>query len=222
MTTIRYASVLALGLTLAACPKKEETDQGAFSKTQPSAASSQPAQAEKSPHGDMKSPHGEMKSPHGDMKSPPPHGEMQAPPHGQQPAQAAHNDVPDAPPFGGEIKLGAGLGKDAVKPSDVLFVIARQSMGGQPGQIIATQRHTPVTLPMKFTMSKRDTMVEGIPFTGPWIVTVRLDRDGDPMTKDENDLYASSNGEVKGGQTDLSMVLSKGMPAPAQAPKSPH
>lgn len=216
MTTIRIASVLALGLTLTACPKKEESDQGAFSKTQANAVKEQPAQAASQPHGEMKSPHGDMKAP--------PHGEMQAPPHGEQ--AAPHGDVPDAPPFGGEIKLGPGLTKDAVKPSDVLFVIARQSMGGQPGQIIATQRHTPVTLPMKFTMSKQNTMVEGIPFTGPWIVTVRLDRDGDPMTKDENDLYASSNGEVKGGQMDLSMVLTKGMPAPAQAPmqapKSPH
>jgi hypothetical protein len=190
--TIRFVPLIAIALFVVACPKKEESKEGAFSQTaaQPAQAASQPARA------------------------------------ASQPAQAASQPgmqqaAPDAPPFSGEIKLGTGLPADSVKPTDVLFVIARQSIGGQPGQIIATQRHAPVVLPVKFTISRRDTMVEGIPFTGPWIVTARLDRDGDAMTKDENDLYAVSAGEVKGGQSNVTLMLTKGMPQqPNQAPAS--
>src|SRR5262245_12725955 len=199
MPKIRIAFTLIALVALAGCPKKEENgNQGAFSQTktsgggQPSQPATQPAQE-------------------------------QAQQPASQPAEGGGGEQaagPEVPPFSGEVKLGDGINADAVKPSDVLFVIARQSVGGQPGPIVATTRHTPVKLPMKFTIGPNDRMVQGMPFTGPFIVTARLDRDGDPMTKDENDLYASA-GEVKGGQSDVALTLARGQAQGAQQPQQP-
>ncbi len=130
---------------------------------------------------------------------------------------------PDGEPFAGELKLAEGIAADSVKPTDVLFIIARQSMGGQPGQIVATTRHVDVKLPMKFTLGPDNRMMQGMPFAGPFVVTARIDRDGDPMTRGADDLYATAPGETKPGQKDVALVLGK-QPASQQParPTSPH
>jgi hypothetical protein len=125
-----------------------------------------------------------------------------------QPAQ------PAAAAFSGEITVSARAGKDAQKETDVLFLMARESAGGKPGRLLATQRHVKVTFPFHFEMSSKDVMVPGSPFSGPFIVNARLDRDGDPMTKGPDDLYAEIPGEVKGGETTLKLEL-----APQAAPQ---
>jgi hypothetical protein len=125
-------------------------------------------------------------------------------------------DVQHEPPFSGNITLDPGLPKDSVRPSDVLFVMARQSVNGAPGQLLATQRYANATFPLHFEMSSKDLMVPGARFAGPFVVNARLDRDGNPMTKTPDDLYATVPGEVKGGQTNLELVLMKG--DPSQAP----
>lgn len=139
-------------------------------------------------------------------------------PASQPAAIEEHAAVADGAPFTGELKLGEGIPADTVKPTDVLFVIARQSIGGQPGQIIATTRHADVKLPMKFSIGPDNRMVQGIPFTGPFIVTARIDRDGDPMTRGADDLYATAAGETKAGQADVALVLGKA-PANLQQPQ---
>lgn len=114
-------------------------------------------------------------------------------------------------PFSGTVRLDPGAPSDAVRPTDVLFIMARESVGGgQAGRLIATARHSPATLPLAFEIGEKDMMVPGTPFTGPFILSARLDRDGDPMTRGADDLYATAPGEVRGGQKGLELSLKLG------------
>jgi hypothetical protein len=124
----------------------------------------------------------------------------------------------------GLVKLGEGLTQADVRPEDILFVMARQvAPGGGPGPLVAVQRLTAVQAPQRFELSAKDIMVPGNPFTGPFQLSARLDRDGDPMTRTEQDLYAILEGTVNAGSKDVELVLSKGMPASlgGGAPASP-
>ena len=103
--------------------------------------------------------------------------------------------------------------------------MARQSAGGMPGRLIAVQRHVGVKLPMRYEISAKNLMMPGTPFSGPFIVQARIDRDGDPMTKGNDDLYAQAAGPVKGGESDVALVLGPrkaggAASQPAAAPKA--
>lgn len=126
-----------------------------------------------------------------------------------------------APPFSGLVKLGDGVSAADVKPTDVLFVMARQSHAGQPGMLIAVQRHGKVEFPKRYEMSQANIMMPDLPFAGPFRVFARLDRDGDPMTKTAEDLYASFEGDVSNGQEGVHLVLNKGVPPPPARPQAP-
>jgi hypothetical protein len=145
------------------------------------------------------------------------------------PAAAAE---PQGAPFTGEVALGEGVTAADVKPTDVLFIMARESAGGGPGRLVAVQRHADVQLPKAFTVAPTDVMVPGMPFTGPFVVMARLDRDGDPMTRGQDDLYGTFEGPVMAGQGAVKLTLKKGtekdfappggapVPAPGGAPAS--
>jgi hypothetical protein len=159
-------------------------------------------------------------------------GAQVAPPHAASqpggPASSPHAAFPDTPPgapFTGLVKLDEGLSEADVKATDVLFVMARESQGNNlAGRLMAVKRLGPVQLPLRYEIGASDVMVPGLPFTGPFIVTARLDRDGDPMTRGEDDLYATFATPVTAGQEGVHLLLKKGapktMPAPAgvQAP----
>lgn len=114
-------------------------------------------------------------------------------------------------PFSGLVKLGEGLTEADIKPTDVLFVMARESKGKNlAGRLVAVQRHGKLKFPKRYQLSAKDVMVPGIPFKGPFIVTARLDRDGDPMTKTQDDLYATVATPVVAGQEGAHLILKKG------------
>ena len=140
---------------------------------------------------------------------------------GSQPAAAASQPAAKTDPFSGLIKLGDGVTEKDIKPTDVLYIMARQAMGpGQAGRLIAVQRHSPVKLPLRYEMTSKNLMMPGVPFAGPFIVRARLDRDGDPMTKGADDLYAEFAKSVANGDEAIHLNLSKrAMPAKS-APSS--
>lgn len=127
-------------------------------------------------------------------------------------------------PITGLIKLDEGLGPDAIRPTDVLFIMARESQGnGNFGRLVAVKRVAPVELPARYELTAQDVMVVGTPFTGPFIVMARLDRDGDPMTRGEDDLYAHLVDPVNPGQEGVHLTLKKGAPKTIGAPAhGPH
>ena len=139
-------------------------------------------------------------------------------------APAAEPAAPSSKPFSGLVKLADGVTPDMIKPTDVLFIMARTAVGpNQAGALVAVQRHSAVKeWPMRYEMSSANLMMPGMPFSGPFIVQARLDRDGDPMTKAADDLYADYEGSVQGGAEGVHLVLAKRTPsgAPSSQPAS--
>jgi hypothetical protein len=143
-------------------------------------------------------------------QDPPP--ELAAMPAPSAPSGPAAN-LTTASPFSGEVRLAEG--EKPGLPGDTLFLVVRQaSPDGKPGPLVAAQRiAAPVTLPHRFEVGSRDSMVPGTPFIGPFIVQAHLDHDGDPMTKADDELYAEFPQPVKGGeQGTVTLLLKKGRP----------
>lgn len=149
---------------------------------------------------------------------------------GSQPAAAPASAPASAPhgaleggspgePVAGVIKLGDDVSTSDVKPTDVLFIMARESQGGsRAGRLVAVQRHGQLTFPKRFELSSKDAMVPGVPFKGPFVVYARLDKDGDPMTRGPDDLYGAVPDPVNSGVDTANIVLKKRGPAPASQP----
>lgn len=136
-------------------------------------------------------------------------------------------------PFSGEVKLADGVAADQIKPTDVLFLMARECGADctKPGRLIAVQRHEKLTLPLSFKLGAENVMMPGTPFTGPFLVQARIDRDGDAMTKDANDLFAEVTTGVKPGQTGVTLAVAPppggvvpgvGVPPHAMPGGNPH
>lgn len=90
----------------------------------------------------------------------------------------------------------------SVPPSAMLFVIAREA-GFETGPPVAVKRVPAANFPITVTLSQQDSMAgEALP--GLIRIDARIDRDGDPLTKDPADPVASEdNVRPGGGQTLL-------------------
>ncbi|MFO0727096.1 MAG: hypothetical protein U1E65_25165 [Myxococcota bacterium] len=163
-------------------------------------------------------------------KAPPPPPTTTAPvaaaqPHGaaSQPAGQPAAAAPAGDPVQGEIRLPANVGADAVKETDILFITARQRMeGGKAGMIVAVQRHAKPTFPFKFTLSASDVMIQGTPFTGPFVIRAALDDDGDALTRNaKHDLIAETADAVNPGQTGLVINLAPVTEVPTPGAAAP-
>lgn len=107
---------------------------------------------------------------------------------------------------GGEIQ-GAIRLADGVQPGPgVLFVIARAG-GGPP---LAVRKLDASTFPVEFSIGASDVMMPGRRFEGEIVLSARLDRDGNPMTRDPSDLSGALQGPVQPGATGVEIVLKRG------------
>jgi hypothetical protein len=93
----------------------------------------------------------------------------------------------------GVIKLD-GKVKDKVATGDTVFVVARKYEEGAtgPGTPLAVRKLTVDKFPLKFSMDSRDAMFAGTQLAGKVVVTVRVDKDGDAMTKNPGDVTGQS------------------------------
>jgi hypothetical protein len=130
------------------------------------------------------------------------------PPPTPPPAAAKPDDetVPAAPDpkttISGTITVPAAHRK-SLTSTDILFIIARRAGAPPgPGSMIAVQKHPLGQFPMPFTLSGRDSMLPGRPFEGRIDVSVRIDKDGDALTRKKGDLYGQIN-NVPVGTQDL-------------------
>jgi len=115
-----------------------------------------------------------------------------APTAATPPAPSAAPEPMESPPdpkqtVSGKIVLPAARKSD-VEKGDTLFIIARRA-GGIPGPPLAVQRLQAGDFPMPFSLSARDAMVPGVPFEGDISITVRVDKDGDAMTRRKGDVF---------------------------------
>jgi hypothetical protein len=86
----------------------------------------------------------------------------------------------------------------------VLFIIARKE-GMRPP--LAVKRIENPSFPLTFSLGPADRMVKTVPFTGSLMLSVRLDGDGNVMSREPGDLQSLSTVEVDPGTQDVELVL---------------
>lgn len=92
----------------------------------------------------------------------------------------------------GVIKLD-GKVKSKVKTGDVIFLVARKfDPAGTPGIPLAVKKLTVDKFPISFELDSRDAMLAGTSLAGKVVVTARVDKDGDAMTKNPGDVTGES------------------------------
>jgi tetratricopeptide (TPR) repeat protein len=122
---------------------------------------------------------------------------------GKFPSKAAPGAVSDGPvasaparvtgptpdDIGGTVAIDAALAA-TVKPGDILFLSARPP-GVTRGPPTWVKRVPVTSFPLTFTLGPADDMV-GVPVPAELVVTARIDRDGNPVTKTADDLEGKS------------------------------
>ncbi len=92
----------------------------------------------------------------------------------------------------GALQLDGKL-KDKVKTGDVIYLVVRGAGDGTtPGPVLAVKRLEATTFPMPFQLDSRDAMVVGTQLKPPVVVSARVDKDGDAMTKNPGDVTGTS------------------------------
>lgn len=119
------------------------------------------------------------------------------PPVGEAPA----GSTPAAAPAGKSIRVTIDLDPSARSRTGVLFVIARSGSGGPPA---AVKRLTPQSFPLTVDLSSADSMM-GQPLPDTVRIEVRLDSDGDPLTKPPTDPAAALDGVTVGSAIRLAL-----------------
>ncbi|MBI2567613.1 MAG: tetratricopeptide repeat protein [Candidatus Schekmanbacteria bacterium] len=109
-----------------------------------------------------------------------------------------------APGVSGTIRLADGAAGE-VSPQDTVYVIARatESTGGPPA---AVRRLAAGEFPMPFALGTEDIMA-GAAWPDRMTITVRIDKDGDAMTRSEADLEGSTPAPVALGARDVEIVV---------------
>jgi hypothetical protein len=106
-------------------------------------------------------------------------------------------------PIRGRIVLSDALAA-RVPRGGVLFLIARASDAGPP---TAVKRVPGAAFPFEFEIGPGDRMMEGVPFTGPFTLTARIDADGNAATKNPGDLQGQTPERVAPGASGVELVI---------------
>ena len=107
----------------------------------------------------------------------------------------------------GIIKVDAKI-KSKVAAGDVIFVVARKYEEGATGAgtPLAVQKLTVDKFPLKFSLDSRDAMLAGTTLSGKVVVTARVDKDGDAITKNPGDVTGQTK-PVEPPKKDLVLSL---------------
>lgn len=125
------------------------------------------------------------------------------PPRAMAPAiapPAASAERP-APPIRGVVRLAQGV---EVPAGSVLYLVARDPEGGPP---VAVRKLASGPFPMPFEIGPGDVMLSGRPFSGPVVLTARIDRDGDPLTREPDEPAGGVDGPVAPGTEGIELML---------------
>jgi len=106
----------------------------------------------------------------------------------------------------GKISIDAKL-KGGIDPNAALFIIARPATGGG-GPPLAVKKIDRPTFPVDYTLSQDNVMMQGTPFTGKINLTVRLDKDGNPVTRSPGDMTGEyKKNPVEVGTKNVDVVI---------------
>ena len=87
----------------------------------------------------------------------------------------------------GLIQIDPKLLKGA-RDSDTIFLMAKPAAGGPP---VAVQKFTGRKYPYPYVLTEKDLMMPQESLQSPLNLSVRVDKDGDPMTKAPGDLVGT-------------------------------
>jgi hypothetical protein len=106
----------------------------------------------------------------------------------------------------GDVKLSGTVKGEGTLPNGTLFIIARRSpTGGMPA---AVKKIDNPTFPLDFELGPSDMMMGGEWPEQVWL-EVRLDEDGNAMSKGDGDVNSEMQGPLTGVQSGLSVVLAQ-------------
>ncbi len=127
---------------------------------------------------------------------------------GQPPPPSADPAMPSGDPIKGEIVVDPSLQGSA--SGGTLFIVVRNQGMPNQGPPLAVRKIDNPKFPASFQIAASDVMMPGIPFVGPFDLYVRLDQDGNAMTKAPGDLMNGSPASgIKAGSTDVKITLDK-------------
>jgi len=106
----------------------------------------------------------------------------------------------------GKISIDPKL-KGNVDSQAALFIIARPS-GVDKGPPLAVKKIDHPVFPLSYSVGPENVMMQGVPFTGSVTITVRLDKDGNPTTRQPGDLSGDyKKNPVAVGSKNVDIVL---------------
>jgi hypothetical protein len=83
--------------------------------------------------------------------------------------------------------------KAKVAKGDTVFLVARSATpDGTPGPILAVKKLSVDAWPLSFRLDGHDAMMVGTKLAGKVVITARVDKDGDAMTKNPGDVTGVS------------------------------
>ena len=109
-------------------------------------------------------------------------------------------------PEANDVKLSGTITAEGDLPKGTLFIIARRSPAG--GMPAAVKKIDSPTFPLEFTLGPADMMMGGEWPEQVWL-DVRLDEDGNAISKSDNDVNAEMQGPLTGVQTGVQVTLKK-------------
>jgi len=116
---------------------------------------------------------------------------------GRPAQQAASSATNGSAQITGKITLDPKL-KANIDSQAALFIIAR-SAGAAVGPPLAVKKIDRPVFPLSYALGSENVMMQGRPFSGKVTITVRLDKDGNPTTRQPGDL----TGEYKKNPVDV-------------------
>src|SRR5215470_1335982 len=124
---------------------------------------------------------------------------------GKPPAQTASAAANPSEQISGKITIDPKL-KANVDNQAVLFIIARPA-GGAAGPPLAVKKIERPVFPLSYALGPENVMMQGRPFTGKVTISVRLDKDGNPPTRQPGALTGETKTPVDVGAKNIDIVL---------------
>jgi hypothetical protein len=125
-------------------------------------------------------------------------------------APAATANAPSTQNISGKIILAEKV-KQHLNSKATLFIIARPA-GAGGGPPLAVKKIERPVFPLSYSIGAENVMMQGTAFAGKIILTVRLDKDGDPGTRTPGDLLGDyKNNPVEAGARNVDIVIDQVM-----------
>jgi hypothetical protein len=128
-------------------------------------------------------------------------------PLGPPEAMGARTGVPSGSASGDPISGTISVADGGTTSGAVLFLIAR--IPDTPGPPLAVKRLPVGPFPLSFEIGPEDEMIKGRPWVAPIALSARVDRDGDPLTRDDSDTSAELAEPLAPGATGVELRLQR-------------